>query len=81
MTYDMMLENPQYKARETITSWYDPMRDEQVKGSCCVPSFKNEPSQIFRGGAAYGADTRDILSDLGYTEEQINKYYADSIVK
>lgn len=81
MTYEMMLTNPQYMARETITQWYDPMSDSMVKGCNCVPKFKNEPSRIFRGGAAYGADTKDILDELGFEQAEIEKFYANNIVK
>ena len=81
MTYDMMLSNPQYQARETITSWYDPVKGEAVRGCNCVPRFKNNPGQIFRGGAAYGADTDDILSDLGYDAEQIGQFHQSEVVK
>ena len=81
MTYGMMQENPQYKARESITEWYDPMAGGNVKGCACVPRFKNNPSQIFRGGAAYGADTKDILAELGCSAAEIEELYAHDIVK
>lgn len=81
MTYEMMLSNPQYVARETITEWYDPMSNSTVKGCNCIPKFKNNPSQIFRGGASYGADTKDILSELGFEQADIENYYATNIVK
>lgn len=81
MTYEMMLHNPQYMARETITQWYDPLTDSQVKGCNCIPKFKNNPSQIFRGGAAYGYDTRDILADYGFSEEETESLYEKNIVK
>lgn len=81
LTYDMMLTNPQYIARETITSWYDPMTGGCVRGSCCVPRYKNSPSRIFRGGAAYGEDTRDILSELGCDETRTEKLYEIGAVK
>lgn len=81
MTYDMMLENSQYLARETITQWYDPMNDAQIKGCNCVPKFKNNPSQIYRGGAGYGADTRDILSELGFQADEIESFINLNIIK
>ncbi len=81
MTYEMMKEHPQYKARETITEWYDSLTGSTVKGCTCVPRFKNNPSQIFRGGAAYGADTKDILKELGCNEAEIEHLYKDSVVK
>lgn len=81
VTYDMMLTNPQYRARQTITEWYDPIAGAPVKGCNMIPSFKNNPGQVFRGGAAYGFDTRDILSDLGMSEAEIEECYLNNIVK
>lgn len=81
MTYDMMLTNPQYVARQTITEWYDELKGEPVKGCNCIPHFKNNPSKIFRGGAAYGADTGDILADLGYSEDEIKNCFETGVVK
>lgn len=81
VTYDMMLTNPQYRARQTITEWYDPIADAPVKGCNMIPQFKNNPGQVFRGGAAYGFDTRDILSDLGMSDAEIEEYYSNNIVK
>lgn len=81
MTYDMMLTNPQYVARQTITEWYDELKGEPVKGCNCIPHFKNNPSKVFRGGAAYGADTGDILADLGYSEDEIKNCFETGVVK
>lgn len=81
MTYGDMLTNPQYVARETITQWDDPVSGGQIKGCCCVPRFRNSPSRIFRGGAAYGADTADILAELGYSDGEAEAFYGNDIVK
>jgi len=81
MTYEMMLTNPQYIARETITEWEDPCTKRVIKGINTVPKFKNNPSQIFRGGPTYGMDNEDILSELGYDENEIQSFYEKGIVK
>ncbi|WP_425804085.1 CoA transferase [Desulfitobacterium sp. Sab5] len=81
MTYEMMLDNPQYKARETITEWHDPITDRRVKGVGPIPKFKNNPSRIFRGGATYGMDNEDVLSEFGFSEEEIQYFYETKTIK
>lgn len=81
MTYEMMANNSHYQARGTLTSWYDPIKDRELKGVNCIPFFKNNPSQIFRGGPVYGADNEDILAELGYDAEQISAMYEGEVIK
>jgi len=81
MTYDKMVKHPHYLARETVLEWYDPIADEKVKGIGIVPKFKNNPGQIFRGSPTYGMDNEDVLSDLGYSEEEIKSLYEKEIIK
>ena len=51
-----------------------------VKGLGLLSKFKNNPSQIWRGAPLFGMDNRDIMRDLGYTDEQIQDYYDRGIV-
>lgn len=81
MTYEMMKANPHYKARETLTSWYDPNTNQEIQAINTIPKFRNNPSQIFRGGPTYGMDNEDILSEFGYLEAEIAKMYEDGIIK
>jgi L-carnitine CoA-transferase len=81
MTYDMMLKNPQYLARETIVEVHDPITGRMVKGVAPVPRYKNNPSRIFRGGPTYGMDNEDILSEFGYGEEEIKGFCAKGVIK
>ncbi|NLI91293.1 MAG: carnitine dehydratase [Peptococcaceae bacterium] len=81
MTYDMMLNNPQYKARETIAEFHDPITDRMVKGVAPIPRYKNNPSQIFRGGPTYGMDNEDILGEFGYGDEEIKALYEKGVIK
>ena len=71
--------DPQWQARETLTEWDDPMFGH-VKGLGLLSKFKRNPSQIWRGAPLFGMDNRDILHDLGYTDEQIQDYYDRGIV-
>lgn len=81
MTYDMMLNHPHYQARETITEWYDPITNRMVKGAGLIPKFKNNPSQIYCGGSTYGMDNEDVLTELGYSEDEIQKLYETKTIK
>lgn len=81
MTYEMMLTNPHYQARGTLTSWYDPIKERELKGINTIPFFKNKPSQIFRGGPIYGSDNEDILTELGYGEQDIAAMYENGVIK
>ncbi len=81
MTYDMMLENEQYQARNTIISWHDPVHGEDVKGVTAVPVFKKNPGQVYRGGPLYGMDTDDILEEIGFDEDGIAAVRAEGTVR
>lgn len=67
----MMLEDPHYKARENIIKYYDEGRGEDVININILPKYKKNPPKLWRGSVRTGADTNDILEELGYTTEQI----------
>ncbi|MDR1185766.1 MAG: CoA transferase [Coriobacteriales bacterium] len=81
MTYTRMLENPHYVAREVFIDCYDEITGKTIKQVNMMPRFKNHPGQIIRGGAKYGADTDDILEELGYSKERISELYEKCILK
>ena len=81
MSYELMKENPHYQARGTFTTWHDDNKGKDIMGVNCIPFFKNNPSQIFRGGPIYGADNEGILSELGYSQEQIDSLYQSEVIK
>lgn len=81
MTYEMMKKNSHYLARGTFTTWHDDNKDKDLMGVNCIPFFKNNPSQIFRGGPVYGADNEDILGELGYSEAEIADMYSKEVIK
>ena len=81
MNYEMMKSHPHYLARGTFTTWHDDNKDKDIMGVNAIPFFKNNPSQIFRGGPVYGADNEDILEELGYDEAKIAELYANETIK
>lgn len=72
LEFDDLETNPQYIARESITTWKN-NKDKVVKGPNVMPRFKNNPGRIWRAMPEYGADSRTILKELGYDDNTIEK--------
>lgn len=70
MNVDDLESNPQYQARNSITTWQT-MDGRECKGPNIMPKFKNNPGKIWRGMPAHGMDTTAILRDIGYNDEEI----------
>lgn len=81
MTYEMMKNHPHYLARETFTSWQDPITGHEMKGINLIPKFSKNPGQIFRGGPTYGMDNEDILRELGYSDAETARMYETGVIK
>lgn len=81
MTYQMMLDHPHYRSRGVFEEWTDIQTGETVTGVTPVPRFANNPSRTVRGGAPYDHDTREVLLEHGFGEEQIDALYAAGILK
>ena len=71
--------NPQYIARESFTQW-KAMDGKEVTGPNVMPKFKNNPGKVWRAKPSYGMDTKVILEDLGFSEEEINSFSENKIV-
>lgn len=74
------LNDPHWKARESVMEWDDPMMG-RVTGLGLMNKFKNNPSKIWRGSPLFGMDNKDILKDLGYSDEEIKELYEKGITK
>ncbi len=70
MTVQELEKHPHYIAREDIVTWKG-SEGREVKGPNIMPRFKNRPGQIWRGMPSRGEDTRAVLTELGYTAEEI----------
>ena len=81
MTYADMQNHPHYQKRGSFMEWVDPWKNQTVKGLTPPARFKNNPSQIWRGGPTVGMDNDDILLELGYTEQQIAEMYEKKAIK
>jgi L-carnitine CoA-transferase len=70
MTAEDIVNHPHYAAREDFIEW-ETLAGKKCKGPNVFPKFKNNPGQVWRPMPSRGMDTEDILSDLGYSSEQI----------
>lgn len=68
--YSMAVEHPHYQAREVFIEWENTQGDK-IKGTNVFPILRNNPGKVWRGLMTIGEDTPDILSELGYSAEEI----------
>ncbi len=80
LTIPELKTNPQYIARESITSWQT-MDGRTCRGPNVMPKFKNNPGQIWRGMPSHGMDTSDILQNIGYNENDIRGLVEKGLAK
>lgn len=71
LTFDQQLTHPHFLARETLVTV-----DSKFMGIPQVipniyPRAKNAPGKIWRVAPLYGEDTNDVLSDYGFSDEEI----------
>lgn len=79
MDIENMADHPHYIARETFTEWTT-IGNKKFKGVNIVPRFKNNPGNIWRGCPSTGFDNEDILSELGFSAEEIGMLYEKKII-
>ncbi|WP_172201446.1 L-carnitine CoA-transferase [Campylobacter sp. RM16188] len=72
--------NPQYIARDSFATWKN-SAGKEYKGPNIMPKFKNNPCKIWRAMPAYGEDTADIMTHLGYSEDEISKLNSEKIIR
>ena len=71
-------KSAQYAARNDIATWTDSIYGE-MKGIGITNKFKKNPAQIVASAPTFGEHSREVLSFLGYTDEQIDDMYAKGI--
>lgn len=71
--------NPQYIARESIIEWEN-MEGKKCKGPNIMPKFKKNPCKVWRPTPSYGMDTKAILKDLGYSNDDIKNLAEQKII-
>lgn len=80
MDYAMLAENPHIAAREDFVEWYDDASGAPLKGATVLPHVKNNPGRIWRGSQKPGFDNEDVLTDLGYSPEEIASFYEQGLI-
>lgn len=80
MNYEQAKTNPQYLAREVFTNWTAADGKTTIPGVNVMPKLANNPGQIWRGAPNIGMDNEDILSELGYSQEQIAAMYSEGLL-
>ncbi len=73
MNYAAAVKDPHYIAREVFVEWEEPVEHRKLKGIGVFPKYKNNPGKVWRGMPGVGMDNKDILLDLGYSEERIEE--------
>lgn len=71
--------DPHYAARGSIVEWEDPVAGK-VKGPDVIPKFSLTPGSIWRGAPLLGQDTEEILTELGYSKEEIEKMEEEGVI-
>ena len=70
-----IVKSAQFAAREDIATWKDSIFGD-MKGVGITNKFKRNPAQIVASAPTFGEHSREILSFLGYSEEEIDDMYA-----
>jgi hypothetical protein len=67
-------KDPQYAARENLVEWDDQCFGH-MKGIGVTNIFKKNPSQIVAAAPCFGEHNREIFSEFGFSEDEINLMY------
>ena len=70
-----IINDPQFEARQDIIEWEDQVFGK-MKGIGLVNIFKKHPSKLVGSAPTFGEHNRQVLSSLGYSEEEIDDMYA-----
>ncbi len=78
MSMKEIFDDPHYAARGSLVRVPD---DElgDVAMAAPVPRFSVTPGRIKHAGSALGSDTRDLLSELGYQQAEIERMRAEGV--
>lgn len=79
-SYQDMVDDPQFKARETFATYPSERYQTDVIAPNVQPVLKNEPGRIWRSGVDSGYDNEDILAELGLSEEKIEHLYEQGVI-
>jgi crotonobetainyl-CoA:carnitine CoA-transferase CaiB-like acyl-CoA transferase len=72
-------KDPHFVAREMLVKVAHPTLGHTTQAGV-VPKLSRTPGSIKHTGPSIGADTRNVLQDIGLTQEQINTLIEKGIV-
>jgi L-carnitine CoA-transferase len=78
-TYEDLENDPHVQLREDIEEW-EAFTGEKIRSFGIVPKFKNYPGKRWRPSPWQGMDNEDILSELGYSSEEIQAFYDKKVI-
>jgi crotonobetainyl-CoA:carnitine CoA-transferase CaiB-like acyl-CoA transferase len=74
-----MHDDPQTRARGMVQTVRH-TRVGEVQTIGCPVKFSDTPAEITRGAPLLGEHGREVLSEIGYGEEEIDRFVADGVV-
>ena len=75
LTRSQMVKHPQVAANGTLVEYDHPLAG-RVRQARPAIRFEGSPSSIGRGGSVLGADTREVLAEIGLCGEEIEAAFA-----
>lgn len=72
--------NEQYVARESFIR-YTNDRGDEIVAPTVVPRLAHRPGQVWRSGPMFAADSADILSDLGFAPDDVDRIVQSGAVR
>ncbi|MCD8316202.1 MAG: CoA transferase, partial [Eggerthellaceae bacterium] len=74
------LENdPHCNARNLFDEWTS-FKGDHIKSVRAVPVFKKNPNRVWRAAPWMGMDNEAILSQLGYSDDDIQELYEEKVI-
>lgn len=80
MTFDDIVKEQHFKEREAFVE-LENLDGKTIKMPGIFPKFKRNPGQNWRPMPTLGMDTEKILSEIGYSQEQIDELCEKNLVK
>lgn len=77
--YEDVLNDPQVKHNETFIE-YDHPTEGRIKTPGFPIKFSKTPCAIRRGAPLIGEDSSDVLSSIGYSQNEIDKLLSQSVI-
>lgn len=71
--------DPHVQAREDIIEW-ESVKGTKIRAVAPLPKFKNNPGKVWGPCPAFGQHNEEVLSELGYSSEEIAQLYAEGII-